>query len=513
MKAQIKELNEKKKSHEISKDLAKKQHEKGRLTARERIDILCDKDSFIEIDEFVQLRSTNFDLQDKKFDGDGVITGYGMVNGRKIFLASQDFTRMGGSLGEMHADKIVKVLDMATRTGCPFFSINDSGGARIQEGISSLDGYAKIFKANVMASGVIPQISLIMGPCAGGAVYSPALTDYVFMVKNSNMFITGPNVIKSVTGEEISFEDLGGVKAHSVKSGVCHFVTNTDEECIEQAKLLLSYLPQNNLSSAPLLKSSDNPARSNKSLYDLIPFDNQKPYDIKTVIKEIFDKDSFFEIQTNYSPNAVVGFASLGGKVVGIVANQPSNLAGCLDINCSDKIARHVRTCDCFNIPIINLVDVPGYLPGSEQEHGGVIRHGAKVLYAFSEATVPKIVLVVRKAYGGAYIAMCSRYLGFDLLIAYPIAEIAVMGSEQAVNILFRKDIEKASGKEKEQIRTQKIKELNEMFQNPYVSASEGRTDMVIDPADTRRILYQSLIQFEGKREKRIPKKHGNIPL
>jgi len=513
MKKALKELKEKEKSQEMTSELAKKQHDKNKLTARERIDILLDKDSFVELDKFVQLRSKNFDLQDKKFDGDGVITGYGRIGGRKVFLASQDFTRMGGSLGEMHADKIVKVLDMAIKAGSPFVSINDSGGARIQEGINSLDGYAKIFKANVVASGVIPQISLIMGPCAGGAVYSPALTDFVFMVKGSNMFITGPNVIKSVTGEEISFEDLGGVGAHSVKSGVSHFTCDNDEDCLEQVKDLISYFPQNNLSSPDIIQNDDSITRKNETLYDMVPSDSTKPYDVKQVIEEVFDKETFLEIHEGYALNAVVGFARLGGQVVGIVANQPSSLAGCLDINTSDKISRFVRFCDCFNIPLINLVDVPGYLPGSEQEHNGVIRHGAKILYAFAQATVPKIVLVLRKAYGGAYIALASRELGYDLQIAWPIAEIAVMGSEQAVNILFRKEIESAEGPEKEKIRAKKTKELDDMFQNPYVSAKEGRTDMVIDPADTREVLIKSLRQFMSKREKRLPKKHGNMPL
>jgi len=505
----IKDLHERKKANTITKEQEKKQHDKGKMTAFERIDFLLDKNSFTELDEFVQLRSHNFDLQEKKIDRDGVITGFGTIDGKKVFIASQDFTKMGGSLGEMHANKIVKVMNMATKTGCPFISINDSGGARIQEGINSLDGYAKIFRANVNASGVIPQISLIMGPCAGGAVYSPALTDFVFMVKKTaNMFITGPGVIKTVTGEDISFEELGGGKTHNTKSGVSHFLCDDDKDCLKKARQLLSYLPQNNLSAAA---DSENGDKASRKCKINIPEDSSKPYDMKAVISEIVDKNTLFEVHELFAQNAITGFARIDSRTVGIVANQPAHLAGCLDINASDKISRFVRTCDCFNTPIINFVDVPGYLPGSEQEHNGMIRHGAKILYSFVEATVPKITIAVRKAYGGAYIALCSKELGYDLLIAWPTAEIAVMGSEQAVEILYRKEIEKALDKDK--AKEDKIAEFDKLFQNPYVAAKEGRTDIVIDPADTRKVLAQTLSQFSRKREKRIPKKHGNIPL
>lgn len=505
----IKEYNNRIGSLELDKDSVKSQHSKGKLTAIERLNLLLDKGSFVEIQAFAETHSTDFGLDKKKKPRDGVITGYGTINQRPVYAYAQDFTFMGGSMGETHTRKIANIIDMALKNGTPVIGLLDSGGARIQEGIHGLDGGGEIFFKNTQASGVIPQISAIMGPCAGIAVYSPALTDFIFMVeKTSNMFITGPDVIKAVTGEKIDFEGLGGSDAHNKKSGVAHFSAKDEKECILKIKKLLSYIPSNNLDNASAYNNGDTQARANIRLNNIVPTDPKKVYNVKDVIDEVFDKNSFFEVHEKYAENCVVGFARLNGKAVGIVANQPKVLAGCLDANSSDKITRFVRFCDCFNIPLINLVDVSGYLPGVEQEHNGIIRHGAKVLYAYSEATVPKISLVMRKAYGGAYIALVSKDMGYDKVIAWPFSEIAVMGPEQAVNIIFRKEIEKS-----EKIRQEKVKEFSDRFLNPYVAASYGKVDIVIKPEETRNVLIQTLNMIINKREKRWPKKHGNIPV
>jgi len=493
------------------KEAVKKQHQKGKLTARERINLLLDKDTFTELGGLVELKSTNYDLQEKKKSGDGVITGHGKINGRSVCVFAQDFTFMGGSMGEMHNQKIAKIMDHALKIGCPFIGLYDSGGARIQEGIHSLDSGGLIFKTNTLASGVIPQISVILGPCAGIAVYSPALTDFVFMTKKiSNMFITGPDVIKSVTGENIDFESLGGPLVHNEKSGVAHFISENENDCFDMIKLLLSYLPQNNMDNPNHITTNDSPNRLNNKLNDIIPKASKKTYDVKDVIEEVMDKNTFLEIQSLYAQNVVIGLARLNSQSVGIVANQPNVLAGCLDINSSDKIARFVRLCDNFNIPIINLVDVTGYLPGVEQEHNGIIRHGAKLLYAYSEATVPKISLVMRKAYGGAYIALVSKDMGYDKVIAWPDSEIAVMGAEQAVNIIHRKELK---GKNGEIVRQQKVKEYSEKFLNPYDAARYGKIDIITDKKNTRKVLINCLEMLTTKRERRPAKKHGNIPL
>lgn len=501
----IKEFRERKANLKLTKEAIKKQHSKGKLTARERLNLLLDKGSFTELDSFAELRSHNFNLQERKLPGDGVVVGYGTINSRPIYVYAQDFTFMGGSIGEIHAKKIATVMELAMKNGVPIISLLDSGGARIQEGVSSLDGGGTIFFNNTLASGVIPQISVILGPCAGISVYSPAITDFVFMVdKTSYMFITGPDVIKSVTGEEINFNDLGGASVHNKKSGVAHFIAKDEKECFLLVKKLLTYLPQNNLETPPIINMGDSPTRKNNKLTQIMPDDKMKPYDIKFIIEEVFDKDSFFEVHEHYAPNVVVGFARLNSHVVGVIANQPKILAGCLDINSSDKISRFVRFCDCFNIPLINFVDVPGYLPGTEQEHNGIIRHGAKILYAYSEATVPKISVVLRKAYGGAYIALVSKNMGFDIVIAWPSAEIAVMGAEQAVKILYKKN--------KEDIK-EKIKEYTKKFLNPYRAAELGKVDIIIEPQETRETLIRCLEMLITKRERRPPKKHGNIPL
>lgn len=497
------------------KSLIKIQHKKGKLTAEERLKLLFDPDSFTELDLLSETSCGDFELDKKKKPRDGVIIGYGTINKRPIYVYAQDFTFMGGSMGERHTRKVGKVLDMALKTGAPIIGLLDSGGARIQEGINGLDGGGSIFYKNTQASGVIPQISAILGPCAGIAVYSPAITDFVFMTdKISNMFITGPDVIKNVTGESVTFEQLGGATVHNQKSGIAHFITKNEKECIIMIKKLLSYLPQNNLDNPPVVNVGDNPNRLNKNIKDIVPLDSKKTYDVKEVIKEVLDKNSFFEIHKQYAQNAVVGLGRLDNNVVGIVANQPKILAGCLDINSSDKISRFVRFCDCFNIPIINFVDVTGYLPGTNQEHNGIIRHGAKMLYAYSEATVPKISLVMRKAYGGAYIALVSKDMGFDTVIAWPIAEIAVMGAEQAVNIIYRKEIK---GKKGNKVKKQKIKEFSEKFLNPYIAAKQGKVDIIIEPKETRKTLIKCLDMLRDKRaqitEKRKYKKHGNIPL
>jgi acetyl-CoA carboxylase carboxyltransferase component len=510
----INELNNRKEKIELGggADRIARQHQAGKMTARERLKMLFDAGSFIEIDAFVETRSIEFDMQKKKVSGDGVVTGYGTVNGRLVFVSSQDFTVIGGSLGEMHARKITKVMDMAMKVGAPFISINDSGGARIEEGIDALGGFGEIFYRNTLASGVIPQISVIMGPCAGGAVYSPAITDFIFMVENtSQMFITGPQVIKAVTGEDVSFEKLGGADTHNSISGVAQFKSSSEQECIEEIKRLISFLPDNNLSDAPVHVPRDDMNRIIEQLNEIVPSDANKPYDMKTIIESVLDEGDFLEVQKHFAQNIIVGFGRMNGKTVGIIANQPKILAGVLDVNSSDKGARFVRFCDAFNIPLITFTDVPGYLPGVGQEHSGVIRHGAKLLYAFSEATVAKINVIVRKAYGGAYIAMNSKHLGADMVFAWSTAEIAVMGPEGAANIIFRKEI--ASAENPVELRNQKIAEYRDKFSTPYIAAARGYVDDVIEPAETRIRLISALEMLAGKREKRPSKKHGNIPL
>jgi len=493
-------------------DKIKKQHEGGKLTARERISRLTDPGSFVELDAFVAHRSTEFGMDKTDAPGDGVVTGYATIDGRPVCLYSQDFTVLGGSLGEMHAKKITKVMDMAMKMGCPILCINDSGGARIHEGIDGLSGYGEIFFRNTMASGVIPQISVILGPCAGGAVYSPALTDYIFMVENtSKMFITGPQVVQAATGEVVTAEELGGAAAHSSKSGVAHFMHSSEDECIAGIKRLLSFLPQNNLEDPPVFTCNDDLNRLSPDLSSIIPDSPNRAYDIKDVITRIVDNGDFLEVNALFARNIVVGFARMNGRSVGIIANQPKVMAGSLDINASDKAARFIRTCDAFNIPIITLTDVPAFLPGVGQEHGGIIRHGAKLLYAYSEATVPKINVILRKAYGGAYIAMSSKHLGTDLVFAWPTAEIAVMGADGAANIIFRKEIENADDPMEK--RREKIEEYKERFSNPYTAASRGYVDDVIEPEATRPRLISALEMLRSKREARPPKKHGNIPL
>ena len=489
-----------------------KHHNSGKYTARERINILMDEGSFIEVDKFVEHRSTNFDMASVEAPADGVVTGYGTVDGRVVFTYAQDFTVVGGSLGEMHAAKICKIQDMALKMGAPLVGINDSGGARIQEGVDALSGYGKIFYRNTIASGVIPQISVIMGPCAGGAVYSPALTDFIFMVdKTSMMFITGPQVIKSVTGEDVSQEQLGGASTHNKTSGVAHFMDNTEDECIARIKGLLSYLPSNNLDSAPYYESDDYINRVEDILNEIVPVNPNKPYDMKQIINVLADNGSFFEVQPMYAQNIITGFIRLNGKTIGIIANQPKVLAGCLDINASDKAGRFIRTCDSFNIPLLNLVDVPGFLPGIGQEYGGIIRHGAKMLYAYSEATVPKVTLIIRKAYGGAYLAMCSKDLGADQVFAWPNAEIAVMGPEGAANIIFKNQI--ANSEDPVATRKEKIEEYRSTVANPYIAAQRGFVDDVLVPSITRPRLISAFDMLETKRENRPSKKHGNLPV
>jgi methylmalonyl-CoA decarboxylase alpha subunit len=484
-----------------------KQHEKGKYTARERIEKLLDPGSFTEIDKFVKHRCVNFGLAGKEAPGEGVVTGYGTIDGRLVYVYAQDFTVLGGSLGEMHAGKICKVLDLAMKMGAPIIGLNDSGGARIQEAVDALAGFGQIFYRNTLASGVIPQFSVIMGPCAGGAVYSPALTDYVFMVKNTaQMFITGPQVIKEVTAEE-----LGGAMTHNQRSGVAHFSAENEEECFAQVKKLLSFLPSNNLENPPYLECDDDPERIAEELNDIMPDNPNQAYDMLDVITRVVDNGEFFQTMPYFALNILTGYARINGQVIGIIANQPKFMAGCLDINASDKAARHIRFCDAFNIPIVNFVDVPGYLPGTNQEYGGIIRHGAKLLYAYSEATVPKITLVTRKAYGGSYLAMCSRDLGADQVIAWPTAEIAVMGAEGAANIIFRKEIEAADNPVEK--RAEKIAEYRERFVTPYVAAERGYVDQVIEPRETRPRLVNALEMLATKRESRPAKKHGNIPL
>ncbi|HJQ14216.1 MAG TPA: acyl-CoA carboxylase subunit beta [Anaerolineales bacterium] len=487
------------------------QHKKGRLTARERIDLLLDKGSFRELDAFVQHRTHDFNLDGQKFMSDSVVTGWGTIEGRLVYVFSQDFTVFGGSLGEVHAEKICKIMDLAMKNGAPVIGLNDSGGARIQEGVVALGGYADIFLRNTLASGVIPQISAIMGPCAGGAVYSPALTDFIFMTRNTSyMFVTGPDVVKTVTHEEVSFEDLGGASVHSEKSGVCHVAADSEADTLYLIRKLLVYLPQNNMEDPPFMQGDD-PLRMDERLDSIIPDDPNKPYDIKEVIRMIVDGGQFFEIHENYAANIVVGFARLGGHSVGIVANQPAVLAGVLDIDASEKGARFVRFCDSFNIPIITFEDVPGFLPGTNQEHHGIIRSGAKLLYAYCEATVPKLTVITRKAYGGAYCVMSSKHIRSDLNLAWPSAEIAVMGPDGAVNIIFRKELEKA--KDPVQKKAELVGEYRRKFASPYVAAERGYIDDVIEPKETRPRLINALEMLSNKRDSNPAKKHGNIPL
>lgn len=493
-------------------DRVKKQHASGKLTARERLDNLLDQGTFVEMDRFKTHRCTDFDMQDKKIYGDGVVTGYGMIHGKQAFVFAQDFTAFGGSLSLAHAEKICKIMKIAMKTGAPVIGLCDSGGARIQEGVMSLAGYADIFLLNVMASGVVPQITAIMGPSAGGAVYSPALTDWIFMVeKTSHMFITGPEVIKVVTREEVSKEDLGGAMAHNVKSGVAHFAAPDDRACLAKIRELMSFLPQNNMEDPPRMDSPDDPDRRDERLREIVPADPNKPYDIREIIKSNMDDTYFFEVHEHWAKNIVVGFGRLDGRPVGVVANQPSVMAGCLDIDASNKGARFVRFCDAFNIPLIIYEDVPGFLPGTHQEHGGIIKHGAKLIYAFCEATVPRITIITRKAYGGAYIVMSSKHIRGDINIAYPTAEIAVMGAQGAVNIISHSQIQSAPDPEAQ--RTQLIAAYREKFSNPYRAAELGYIDDVIDPADTRPKIIQALRMLKTKRDTNPPKKHGNIPL
>lgn len=490
----------------------KKQHDAGKKTARERIAALLDAGSFVEVDAFVEHRSNEFNMAETKAPGEGVVTGYGTVDGRLVFVYSQDFTVIGGSLGEMHAKKICKVMDMAVKMGAPIIGMNDSGGARIQEGIAALSGFGEIFKRNTLASGVIPQISVIMGPCAGGAVYSPAITDFVFMVeKTSQMFITGPAVIKSVTGEDVTSEELGGAAAHAAKSGVAHFTAKDEDECIAKIKQLIAYLPSNNLEDIPFEMPADPINRLSEKLTTIVPDDANKAYDVKEVIAEVVDSGSFMEVQSEFAKNIVIGLARMNGATVGIVANQPNVMAGALNVDASDKAARFVRFCDSFNIPVITFTDVPGYLPGVHEEHSGIIRHGAKLLYAYSEATVPLINVILRKAYGGAYIAMSSKHLGADAVFAWPTAEIAVMGPEGAANIIFKNEI--ANSANPIATRAEKIQEYRDKFANPFEAAKLGFVDDVIEPDSTRPRIIAALEMLASKRETRPSKKHGNIPV
>jgi len=489
-----------------------KQHEAGKMTARERIEFLLDEGSFEEFDKLVVHRSKDFGLDKQLYPGDGVITGHGLIDGRAVFVFAQDFTVFGGSLSETHAEKICKVMDLAMKVGAPIIGLNDSGGARIQEGVVSLGGYSDIFLRNTLASGVVPQISCIMGPCAGGAVYSPAITDFNIMVKDTSyMFITGPDVIKTVTHQEVTKETLGGALTHNSVSGVAHFAAESDEHALRIVRELFSFIPSNNLEDPPRLQVSDPIDRAEPKLNEIVPEASNQPYDMRDVINHVVDDGYFFEVQQLFAPNIVVGFARLGGRAVGIVANQPAFLAGVLDISASVKGARFVRFCDCFNIPLVTFEDVPGFLPGVSQEHGGIITHGAKLLYAFAEATVPKVTVITRKAYGGAYCVMASKHIRTDVNLAWPSAEIAVMGAEGAVGILYRRELSEAQ--DKETARRAKITELEEKFANPYVAAERGFVDEVIEPSKTRPKLIRALSLLENKRDTNPPKKHGNIPL
>lgn len=494
------------------KERIEKQHQKGKLTARERIEALLDDGSFVEIDRFVVHHCHDFEMDRSKFLGDGVVTGYGTIDSRPVYVFAQDFTVFGGSLGEMHARKICKIMDLALRTGAPIIGLNDSGGARIQEGVSSLGGYAEIFWRNVMASGVIPQISAILGPCAGGAVYSPAMTDFILMVDQvSHMFITGPEVIKTVTKEDVTFEELGGAQTHSTRSGVAHFSCKDEQVCLETIRTLLGFIPQNNMEDPPREKGGDDPTRMDAELDTIVPDSPEKPYDMEEVIRKIVDNGTFLEVHRGFAKNIMVGFARLDGYSVGIVANQPTVLAGVLDICASEKGARFVRFCDAFNIPLVAFVDVPGFLPGTDQEWGGIIKHGAQLLYAFCEATVPKLTVITRKAYGGAYDVMNSKHVRADFNLAWPTAEIAVMGPQGAVNIIFRDEVKSAENPQ--QAIDTHIFEYRKKFANPYVAAEKGYIDDVCEPRETRFRLISALRMLETKRQSLPPKKHGNIPL
>ncbi|MFF9309245.1 acyl-CoA carboxylase subunit beta [Streptomyces sp. NPDC014777] len=505
-------------THAGSERAVEKQHAKGKLTARERIELLLDEDSFVELDEFARHRSTNFGLDANRPYGDGVVTGYGTVDGRPVAVFSQDFTVFGGALGEIYGQKICKVMDFALKTGCPVIGINDSGGARIQEGVASLGAYGEIFRRNTHASGVIPQISLVVGPCAGGAVYSPAITDFTVMVdQTSHMFITGPDVIKTVTGEDVGFEELGGARTHNSASGVAHHMAGDEKDAIEYVKQLLSYLPSNNLSEPPAFPEEADLTVSDEDLEldTLVPDSANQPYDMHTAIEHVLDDGEFFETQALFAPNILTGFGRVEGHPVGIVANQPMQFAGCLDIAASEKAARFVRTCDAFNLPVITFVDVPGFLPGVGQEHEGIIRRGAKLIYAYAEATVPLITVITRKAFGGAYDVMGSKHLGADLNLAWPTAQIAVMGAQGAVNILHRRTLAEAeaAGEDVEAVRARLIREYEDALLNPYIAAERGYVDAVVKPSDTRRHIVRGLRQLRTKRETLPPKKHGNIPL
>ena len=491
-----------------------RQHKEGKLSARERVDLLLDEGSFEELDKFVRHHCSDFGIEEQRPAGDGFITGYGRIDGRLVYVFAQDFTVFGGSLSEANASKITKIMDLAMRQGAPVIGLNDSGGARIQEGVMSLAGYADIFLRNTLASGVVPQISAIMGPCAGGAVYSPAITDFIFITRDSSyMFVTGPDVIKTVTHEEVTKQELGGAMTHNEKSGVAHFVSRDDAECLAMIRELFSYLPSNNLEDPPRRATNDPWDRASTALNALVPEDPQKPYDIKDAIHEIVDEGEFFEVHEHFAKNLVVGFARLEGRPVGFVANQPAFLAGVLDINSSMKGARFVRFCDAFNIPLITFEDVPGFLPGTQQEFGGIIKHGAKLLFAFAEATVPKITVITRKAYGGAYCVMASKHIRTDINFAWPTAEIAVMGPEGAVNIVYKRELDRAPENDREKLRREKTDDFRERFANPYVAAERGYIDVIIEPSQTRAKLITALRSLETKRDTNPKKKHGNIPL
>lgn len=513
MYQKIEELNQKRaKVEQGGGELRiRSQHKRGKLTARERIDLLVDEGSFVELNPFIEHRATHFGMDQTEAPGEGVVTGYGKIHGRDVYVFAQDFTVFGGALGEMHALKIARLMDLAAKNGAPVIGLNDSGGARIQEGVVSLDGYGHIFYRNSIYSGVIPQISVIMGPCAGGAVYSPAITDFVFMVQNtSQMFITGPKVIEAVTKEKISAEELGGAEVHASLSGNVHFTAATEPEVLEQVRRLMSYLPQNNMEDPPRVYEKEDDGWI-EGLAGAVPVDGSRVYDVKQVIQLIVDQGDFMEVHPDFARNIVVGFARIGGRTVGIAANQPKVMAGSLDIDASDKLSRFIRFCDSFNIPIITFVDVTGFFPGVNQEHHGIIRHGAKILYAYSEATVPKITIILRKAFGGAYVALNSKAIGADLVYAWPSAEIAVMGAEGAANIIFSREIEESE--HPEETRKRRIEEYKEKFSNPYIAAAHGMVDDVIDPRETRQKLKTALEILRNKRETRPPKKHGNIPL
>ncbi len=514
MSKKLTELSDlKSKLRNLGGDVAiEKQHAKGKMTARERIAKLFDAGTFVETGLFIKHRFVNFGIEDKESPAEGVITGYGQINGRLTYVAAQDFTVIGGSLGEMHAEKIVRCQEAAMKVGAPMICISDTGGARIQEGVDALSGYGRIFYNNTLASGVIPQISVIMGPCDGVASYNPAITDFVFMVENtSQMFMTGPQVIRAVTGEDITAEDLGGAKTHSAVSGVAHFSTSNEDECIAKIRELLSYLPQNNMEKSETFNSNDDLNRLSPELNDIIPENKNVAYEMKDVIRAVADDNVFFETQSEYAKNIITGFIRLGGKSIGVVANEPNVMAGCLDIDASDKAARFIRTCDCFNIPVLTFEDVPGFLPGVKQEHGGIIRHGAKMLFAYSEASVPMVTVITRKAYGGAYIEMCSKHIGADVVYAWPEAEIAIMEAEGVANTIFANEIKEANNPQEE--RAKKIAEYENMIMNPYIAASRGYVDDIIEPATTRKMLIAAFDSLETKAVRKANKKHGNIPL